>query len=125
MNLTNLDIIGQLERLAEACPWDQAEIWICRTPEGRYEFTAHIPENPKFGFPYLFCTKETPREAVDEAIKQTGSRDPELMRKRKIEELRQQIEKLQAVVIGLPPYRPGRELGNGEPTIKIQETVDV
>ena len=39
--------------------------------------------------------------------------------------LKAQIEKLQAVVIGMPPYRPNRELSNGEPAIKVNDTVNV
>lgn len=42
MNITNLDIIGQLERLAEACPWDRVDVWVQREPEGKYSFVAYI-----------------------------------------------------------------------------------
>lgn len=126
MKLTSIDIIGEIERLAAACPWDHVEIWIKREPEGTFSFTGYVPENEKYGFPSVWGSNhETPQEAVDQIIKQTGSREPEIQRKRKIAELQEKIAKLEAVVIGLPPYRPNRELTNGEPAIKAQPTVDV
>ena len=123
--ITNLDIIGELERLGAACPWDGVDIWTKREPEGVYDFTAYVRQNDKFGFPSIFGTGATPKEAVDDAILQTGNRDPEISRRRILAELRAKIEKLQAVVVGLPPYRPGRELSNGEPAIRQTGTVDV
>lgn len=125
MTITNLDIIGQLERLAEACPWDQVDLWAQREPEGKYSFVAYIGSNEKFGFECTSGRGPTPEEAVDAALKNTGARDPEIMRCKKIQQLREQIEKLQAVVIGLPPYRPGRELSNGEKVVQAQPTINV
>ena len=125
MKLTSLDIIAQVERLAEACPWDTVSLWIYRNPEGDYSFTGHLDQQDKFGFPSLFSSGRTPQEAADDLLKLTGSRTPEIAREKAIAELKEKIEKLQSVVIGLPPYRPGRELSNGERTIKVQETVDV
>ena len=123
--INNLDIIGEVERLAEACPWDGVAIWVERTPEGKYSFTGYVHENNKFGFKAVFSSGETPRDAVDQAIERTGDRDPDTARTRAIAEMQDKIRKLQTVVIGLPPYRPGRELANGEPAIRQQGTVDV
>lgn len=125
MKLTNLDLIEQIERLAEACPWDTVSLWIYRTPEGDYIFTSHLDQQEKFGFPSLFSSGRTPKEAADALLKETGNRTPELARERAIAELKAKIEKLQAVVIGIPPYCPNRELTNGERTIKAQPTVNV
>ena len=121
--ITNMDIIEQVERLAAACPWDTAELWICRKPEGRYTFTAHLQQNDKFGFPCIFKTTDEPSSSVNLAIERAKERDPDKARTAKIAELKAQIEKLQSVVIGMPPYRPGSELTNGEATLTIKETV--
>ena len=125
MKITNMDIIEQVERLADACPWDKVELWVCRQPEGDYGFTAHVDKNEKFGFDYIFCSERTAVEAVDRAIEEAEGRNPSEARNKKIAQLREQIEKLQSVVIGMPPYRPGSELTNGEAAITIKETVDV
>lgn len=125
MKITSLDIVGQLERLAENCPWDTVNLWVTRTPEGKYSFTGYVHENEKFGFKSIFSCGATPEEVVDEAIKQTGARDPETARAKAIAEMREKIAKLQSVVIGMPPYIPNRELSNGEPAIRAESTVDV
>jgi hypothetical protein len=125
VKITSIDIIGELERLAAAFPWDSVDLWITREPEGRCKFTAYIRDNAKFGFPSLSGWGDTPSEAVDCAVTEAANRDPERARKQKLAELKAQIEKLHAVVIGLPPYRPNRELSNGEPAIKVNETVNV
>jgi hypothetical protein len=125
MKITSLDIVAQVERLAEECPWDTVSLWIYRTPEGLHSFTSHLNQQDKFGFPSVFGSGGTPSEAVDDVLKQCGARAPEIARDQKIEELRKQIEKLQAVTIGIPPYRPNRELSNGEPAINAQKVVDV
>jgi hypothetical protein len=125
MEIQNIDIIEQVERLAEACPWDSVDLWITRRPEGVFRFTAYATANDKFGFPAVWGHGDAPAEAVDELIKQIGSRDPELARKKKIAELKEKIEQLEMVVIGLPPYKRGRELGNGEKSIRVNQTVDV
>jgi hypothetical protein len=125
MKITSLDIVGQLERLAEACPWDTVNIWVTRTPEGKYSFTGYVHENEKFGFKNIFSSGATPEEAVDEAIKRTGDRAPDVAIAKAVSEMQEKIAKLQAVVVGLPPYRANRELSNGEPAISAQRTVDV
>ena len=125
MKITNMDIIEQVERLAAACPWDKVELLVCRQPEGDYRFTAHVNKNEKFGFDYIFCSEATASGAVDRAIKEAEGRNPEQARKKKIADLKETIERLQSVVIGLPPYRPGSELTNGEASITVRETVDV
>ena len=120
-----MEIIEQLERMAAAMPWDRCDIWISREPEGQYKFTAYVPCNDKFGFESVFGRGDTPLDAVDDVIKQAGVRLPESARDRKIEELKAQIAKLQSVVIGMPPYRPNRELSEGKPTIQATGIVDV
>lgn len=121
MKIQTIDIIGELERLAAACPWDNVDIWICRKPEGAYRFVAYIRDNGKLGLPGAFGHGASPKEAVDDALKETANRDPEIMREKKIAELCDQIERLQEVVIGLPPYRPNRELAY----INVPDTVNV
>lgn len=125
MNITNLDIISELERLAEACPWDEVDLWARRAPAGEYRFTAYVAENEKFGFKNTFGHGDTPAEAVTDLIRQTGARSPEIARNKAVAELREKIAQLEAVVIGLPPYRPGRILGNGEHAAKANPTVDI
>lgn len=125
MKITDLDIIGQIERLAEAFPWDVVDIWLQRDPEGKYRFTAYLHQNDRFGFSSDFGHGETPNEAAEDLIKRANQRDPEIARKSKVAELMATIERLQAVVIGLPPYRPNRELCYGNPAIRVNETVEV
>jgi hypothetical protein len=125
MKIKSDDIIAQVERLAEACPWDDVDLWTRRTPEGKYDFTAYVRDNPTYGLKSVFGNGKSPNEAVTDAIKQTANRDPEISRRLAIAELQSKIEKLQAVVIGLPPYRPGRILGNGQASIEVPSTVDV
>lgn len=110
-SIDNNDITGAVERLAAAFPWDKVELDIHREPQGNYYFVAWVPQNEKFGFPSIIGTDNSLTAAVDKAIAQVGGRDPEIARQNKIRELQEAIVKLQAVVIGLPPYRPGRELG--------------
>lgn len=111
--------------MAAACPWDKVELWVCRQPEGEYGFTAHVNKNEKFGFDYIFCSEQTAIGAVDRAIQEAEGRDPEQARKKKIAQLKESIERLQAVVVGIPPYRPGSQLTNGEATIIAQPTIEV
>lgn len=126
MQITNLNIIEQIERLGAACPWQGVDVWVKRSPEGAYSFTSYASEESKYGIPALWGHGDTPEEAVSDLIKQAATNTPELARSKKISELREQIEKLQSVVIGLPPYRPGSELTNGEATIKAPEiAIDV
>jgi hypothetical protein len=109
MKITDIDLIAQLERFAEACPWDTVELWISRAPAGDYAFTGYLRDSEKFGFKCIFGNGNTPSDAVDNCIKQAGDRHPEAARRKALDELRDKIAKLEAVVIGLPPYRPGRE----------------
>ena len=110
MKIDQKDLIGELERLAEACPWDRVDLWIIREPEGEYSFTTYVAENRMFGFQSVYGHGKSPQQAVDDVLRQCDMRDPEYARRKKIAELKEQIEKLQAVVIGLPPWKPNREL---------------
>lgn len=123
MRLTDIDIIVQIERLAEACPWDKTQLWVTRTPEGEFGFTCYLENNDKYGFKSVFSSGKTPAEAVDDCIKQAGDRNPEASRLRAIRELQEKIDKLNAVIIGFPPYRPNRELTNGSPSIEVPDSV--
>lgn len=126
MKIKSSDLIAQLERLAEACPWQHVDLWITRRPQGTYSFTAYAREEPKYGLPSGWGHGgSTPKEAVDKLLKEHNLRDPVESRKLAVAKLQKQIEELQAVVIGLPPYIPNRELGNGEATIEVQETITV
>lgn len=102
------------------CPWDRVDIWVTRTPEGEYRFTAYVADNQKFGFPSLFANGATPEEAVNEIAVKSASRDPHLAIEAAIREMEEKITKLKETVIGLPPYKPNREL-----VIKVPSTVDV
>lgn len=119
--MKEVGIFAQLERLAAACPWDEVDIWLCREPEGKISYTCHVHGNPKFGFDAEFASAATPQEAVDKILKdiEASPREPGLARDSKIAELQEQIRKLQAVEIGLPPYVANRELAQF-----IQPTID-
>lgn len=109
--ITDINILAELERLAAAMPWDTVEIWVKRRPAGEYVFSTNVSDNEQFGWPCRFGYGQTLRASVDNLIKQSEDRrDPETMRLQKIEELKEKIRKLEAVVIGLPPYVPNREL---------------
>ena len=55
-----------------------------------------------------------------------GKRDPKAMRDSKIAELQKQIDSLQKVTIGMPPYRPGSLIANnGEGVLEIKEPINV
>lgn len=125
MQLTNLNLLEQVELLAAACPWDQVSIEVKRTPEGVYSFFGWLPANEKLGFECVGASGETPEDVVKSLIMQTGGRDPELARKRAIEELEKKIAAFRAVIIGPPPYRPGRSLTSGAPDVKVPETLTV
>ncbi len=125
MKLTHENIIGELERLAEALPWEEVMIWVARKPEGEINFTAYTYGNSKMGLNATSSNSKTLADAVDELVALGAKRDPEIARQAKIRELQEQINQLQAVVIGMPPYVPGRELSNGEPCITVNETINV
>jgi hypothetical protein len=125
MKITNIDMIVEIERLAEAFPWDPVQLEIRRTPEGTFNFCAYVPRNEKFGFESVIRVDGTPQAAVDDCLLHAPSRNPAKAREQKLAELKAQIEKLQAVVIGMPPFRSNRTLCNGEPAIEVKETVDV
>lgn len=109
-NHTTEEILGELERLAAACPWDTVDVWITRYPEGKYRYTAYIKENQQLGSHSVFGNGDTAEEAVTKAIREAGDRSPEHARAKKIAELEDRITKLRSVEIGLPPYIPNREL---------------
>lgn len=122
--MQNIDILGQLERLAASFPWDSVDLWVSRRPEGTLDWTAYVRENSKFGFKAVFGSGNTAEKAVDDAIKTADAhpnkRAPEACRAAKIHELQEQIAKLMRVEIGLPPYIPNRELSQF-----VNRTVDV
>lgn len=121
MKITDLNIIAELQRLAEACPWDNVELTVHRNPPGTHSFIAYIASNPDIGAESVWSYGASPKDVVDDAIARSRNRDPEILRKQKITELRDKLAKLEAVVIGLPPYRPNRELAE----INAPVTVDV
>jgi hypothetical protein len=121
MKVDSQNIIAELERLAEAFPWDVVNLWIGREPEGKVRFTAYIEDNTKFGFGAQFGHGESPALAVDDVMKQASSRDPSIAKAKRIAQLQGEIERLQAVIIGMPPYRPNRELCS----VNVPELVEV
>lgn len=120
-SLTDSDIVGALEALGAQFPWDTVDLWISRTPEGTVAFTAHLPSNNDFGTGYVFGHGDSPMAAVEDCRRQAGIREPEAARQAKIRELKEQIEKLQSVVMpNLPPYKPGTWLTNGSSTVEAE-----
>lgn len=113
--MNDQEIYQQLERLAEAFPWDRVDIWIERAPEGVYRFTAYIADNQKTGAKSIFTNGASAAEAVDDAIKQAPSHDPEQSRLARIKELEHELARLQVRQFGLPPYRAPNQLGFGKP----------
>lgn len=125
MHTNDMQILETLETVAAAFPWDTIEIQIDREPEGKCHFSFWLKANAKYGFNYEVATGDTVQEAAARLIEQqAGKRDPDRQRKEKIAELRKQIQQLQAVIVGLPPYRPNRELAQVNiPAAKV--TVDI
>ena len=121
MKIDNLAIIEQLERLGAAFPWDAVDMWIQREPAGKYSFTSYVRDNPKFGFDSVFGHGDSPQAAVDEIINLAKQRDPEISRNMAIRKLQDKIAKLESVIVGLPPYKPNRELAR----VNVPSTVDV
>lgn len=122
---TNRDIIEAVETLAASFPWDKVDLWIVRQPEGQMWFSAILNENSKFGFPFASASGEGPMDAVRRICEeQLGKRDPDIARRKKIADLKEQIAKLEAVVLGMPPYRPNTELCEVNP-IEMPQTIDV
>lgn len=122
----NQRILETLESLGAALPWETVDLWIGREPEGHLSFTTHVGETD-FGAPYAFGHGETPEQAAQDLLAKVGdSRDPEKARAKKVRELQEQIEKLQSVVLGMPPYRPNRELAECAPSLQPElSTIDV
>jgi len=109
--INSFDILVQLERLAASFPWDYVDLWTRRWPEGNIEFTAYVAPSEKMGMNNsVFGHGKTAETAVNDAIKQAGSRDPEELRRKAITELKEKIAKLESMEFGLPPYIPNREL---------------
>lgn len=109
--MNDKQILEALETLAAAFPWDGVGLSIDRKPAGEVDFWAKIDADYKRGAEMEMATGATPMEAVNILIhRHAGKRDPEIMREKKLRELREQIEKLEAVIIGPPPYRPGTQI---------------
>lgn len=119
--MKDIEILTQLERLAASFPWDTVCIKIERTPEGKMDFTPMVSRNEKFGFPFDCGFGSDLNTAVERLIQgQEGKRDPETAKEKKIAELKEQIAKLQQVVLGVPPYKPNKELAQFvNPTIEV------
>lgn len=123
--MKNVEILEALEVLAAAMPWDTVNIWIERRPEGKISYAAIVQDNPKFGLQFDSAHGDTPIAAVERLIKDNdGKRNPEVAREKKLVELKRQIEQLQEVVIGMPPYVPNRELAERAESLRSR-TVDI
>lgn len=123
MKIDTLNILAELERLGAAFPWVEVDLWAQRKPEGALRFTACVWGSSERGTETIWGHGDSPADAVNEAVKECEKHDPEIARTKKIAALKVQIAKLEAVVIGLPPYRPNRELAAG--VLTVPETVDV
>ena len=123
------EIYAALEAMAEACPWESVQLDINRMPDGRVTFIGVLLGDSRLGLAFDCCSSRSNLSEVVSQIQKMGeSRQPELKVKEKIRELQAQIDKLRAVTIGLPPYKPGLYLGNGEPPPIVPaepQTIDV
>lgn len=123
--MKNQDVFEALETLAASLPWDSVDLWIQRKPEGEIRFVAIANDNKELGFRFASAHGATPMEAVTALCEsESGKRDPELSRKRRLQELAAEVARLQALVIGMPPYRPNRELAEVNP-IQVEQPIDV
>ncbi len=113
-------ILGALERLAAQFRWDTVAIWVERKPDGEISFTAYIPSDYARHADSAFGHGPTLAEACRELEQKAGSRDPNAAREQKIAELEEQIRKLKALDLSLPPYRPGTRLAAGALTPEIE-----
>lgn len=120
MSSNDQQILTALERLGAQFPWDEVTIWIRRAPAGQISFTAHLPSDYERATPSAFGQGATLADACRDVVKDAGIRDPEGMRQKKLEELREQIRKLEGVTIGLPPYVPGTLLAPGALALDIE-----
>jgi hypothetical protein len=114
MQTTDQTIYQALETLAAAFPWDRVSVWVDRQPEGIYSFTVYIAENQKTGGKSIFSSETDLQKAVEETIKQSDSHDPEVTRKKRIQELEMELLKLKTRMFSLPPYRAPNQVGYGE-----------
>lgn len=125
MKQQDREVFEALETLAASLPWDSVDIWVRRRPEGEIHYTAIANENRDLGFPFASNSAATAMEAVTGLCQeQAKRRDPELSRKRRLQELAAEVARLQALVIGIPPYRPNRELAEVNP-IQVEQPIDV
>lgn len=123
--MSNQEVFEALETLAASLPWDSVDIWVQRKPEGEIRFVAIANENRDIGLSFASAGGKTPMEAVTKLCEnQIGRRDPELSRKRRLQELAAEVARLQALTIGLPPYRPNRELAECNP-INVDQLIEV
>lgn len=117
-----MDILVGLEKLAAAFPWDSVSIEVHRKPEGKLRFVVYIPDNRDCGIlGSVYISGDKLPEAIDRAIAENSAiRDPRVSRDRAIEELKQQIAKMEAANFEFPPYVPNRELAQFvKPTLDI------
>lgn len=116
-------ILAALERLGAAFPWDKVSIHIDRNPDGEFKWWVVIHDNPTFGFRFECNASNHVHNDIEALVAYailhwSDGRDPEKARDNKIKELKEQVDKLQSVVLGLPPFRPNRELAmNNQPHV--------
>lgn len=121
MKISPIDLFAQLERLGASFPWERVELQLERAPAGAVTFTAYVSSDNNKNLEYIFGRGGSPKDAVDDAIKQAaakGSREPESLRSKRLAQLREAIKKLEeAVIPTMPPFVPNRELTNGTLTV--------
>ena len=115
--MSNLEILENLERLAQAFPWDEVEIVLHRKPEGTYRFSVYMPTRDGVD-DSLFESGDVLTAVVQRALARKQERDPEIMRRKAIAKLQEKLSKLQTAVFGLPPYVPNRELCERNPDLQ-------
>lgn len=100
MNITNADILGALETLKAKYPYEgrvgiQVEFFPFRDSfltKAQTVFTAQVgksQDNAVYGW------GETPLEAVAMAIQKAGQRDPKILCKQKIDDMKAELAKLE------------------------------
>lgn len=108
-------VFFELERLAAAAPYERVDLWIQRTPKGELSYVAYLNGDHALGMNSNSGHGNTPAEAVDSALRDGGTRDPNVAKQKKIDELEMQIARLRMLPHVLPPWQPVRELAYSAP----------
>ncbi len=95
----NAQIVEAFERLKAEYPTEEVELQVRKIPGEIHTRYVACVGNVMDGRTYGFAKDAI--EAAEKAIKSTGKRDPESIRKGKIAKLQEQIDALKAVETGV------------------------